>query len=157
MLFFVHQTIYLLACTCIRLFICGLLLVSDYYLLASTLLFICYFLLAVIYLISHSLRVRGCARGHADIRGQRVRVLFYARSGLRARVRARVLACGCGFIKPISARILPVDILMRRCRTPPCRALLLACCAAAARCPAPAPEKKAPKSSEKRRLFNFQF
>ena len=107
MLFFVHQTIYLLACTCIRLFICGLLLVSDYYLLASTLLFICYFLLAVIYLISHSLRVRGCARGHADIRGQRVRVLFYARSGLRA----RVLACGCGFIKPISARILPVAIL----------------------------------------------
>ena len=113
MLFFVHQTIYLLACTCIRLFICGLLLASDYYLLASTLLFICYFLLAVIYLISHSLRVRGCARGHADIhghadiRGQRVRVLFYARSGLRA----RVLACGCGFIKPISARILPVAIL----------------------------------------------
>ena len=107
MLFFVHQTIYLLACTCIRLFICWLLLVSDYYLLASTFLFICYFLLAVIYLISHSLRVRGCARGHADIRGQRVRVLFYARSGLRA----RVLACGCGFIKPISARILPVAIL----------------------------------------------
>ena len=109
MLFFVHQTIYLLACTCIRLFICGLLLASDYYLLASTLLFICYFLLAVIYLISHSLRVRGCARGHADIRGQRVRVLFYARSGLRAR--ARVLACGCGFIRPISTRILPVAIL----------------------------------------------
>ena len=109
MFFFVHQTIYLLACTCIRLFICWLLLVSEYYLLASTLLFICYFLLAVIYLISHSLRVRGCARGHADIRGQRVRVLFYARSGLRAR--ARVLACGCGFIKPISARILPVAIL----------------------------------------------
>ena len=112
MLFFVHQTIYLLACTCIRLFICWLLLVSDYYLLASTFLFICYFLLAVIYLISHSLRVRGCARGHADIRGQRVRVLFYARSGLRARVRARFLACGCGFIKPISARILPVAILI---------------------------------------------
>ena len=107
MFFFVHQTIYLLACTCISLFICWLLLVSDYYLLASTLLFICYFLLAVIYLISHSLRVRGCARGHADIRGQRVRVLFYARSGLRA----RVLACGCGFIKPISAWILPVAIL----------------------------------------------
>ena len=107
MFFFVHQTIYLLACTCIRLFICGLLLVSDYYLLASTLLFICYFLLAVIYLISHSLRVRGCAHGHADIRGQRVRVLFYARSGLWV----RVLACGCGFIKPISAQILPVAIL----------------------------------------------
>ena len=115
MFFFVHQTIYLLACTCIRLFICGLLLASDYYLLASTLLFICYFLLAVIYLISHSLRVRGCARGHADIRGQRVRVLFYARSGLRA----RVLACGCGFIKPISARILLVAILRRDCVSEP--------------------------------------
>ena len=38
MLFFVYHTIYLLACTCIRLFICWLLLVSDYLfnLLAST-------------------------------------------------------------------------------------------------------------------------
>src|SRR6185437_13748862 len=84
---------------CIRLFICWLVLVLDYlfvgfylYQTITCWLLLCYFLLAVIYLISHSLRVRGCARGHADIRGQRVRVLFYARSGLRA----RVLACGCG-------------------------------------------------------------
>ena len=111
---------------CIRLFICWLVLVLDYlfvgfYLYHTVtcwfLLFYLFviFLLAVIYLISHSLRVRGCARGHADIRGQRVRVLFYARSGLRA----RVLACGCGFIKPISARILPVAILRRDCVSEP--------------------------------------
>ena len=47
MLFFVYQTIYLLACTCIRLFICWLVLVSDYLFVGFYLFAISYFLLAV--------------------------------------------------------------------------------------------------------------